>query len=87
MYKIQASENFEKKMKKLMKKDKLRYERVRKKILEICKEPHAYEPLGNVMAGVLHVHVDPFVFTFKIDEANKTIQCLDFDHHDKIYKN
>ena len=86
MYKPEPSPNFERKMKKLVKKDRLRYERVRKKIIEICEEPHHYEQLGNIMAGVLRVHIDPYVVTFKIDEANKIVQFLDFEHHDKVYR-
>ncbi|MFA6328387.1 MAG: type II toxin-antitoxin system RelE/ParE family toxin [Candidatus Micrarchaeia archaeon] len=74
-------------MKKLQKKDRLRYERVAKKIIEICDEPHHYESLGNVMAGMFRVHIDPFVLTFEIDEARKIVRFLNFDHHDKIYKN
>lgn len=87
MYSVEPSRNFEIKMKKLMKKDRLRYARVRKKVLEICEEPGRYKPLGNVMAGVLRVHIGPFVLTFEIDEKNKVVRFLDFDHHDKIYKN
>ncbi|MFH0818016.1 MAG: type II toxin-antitoxin system RelE/ParE family toxin [Candidatus Micrarchaeota archaeon] len=87
MYRAEPSPNFERKMKKLMKRDRLRYERVRKKIIEVCEEPHRYEPLGNVMAGTRRVHIDPYVFTFEIDETTKTVRLLDFDHHDKIYKN
>lgn len=86
MYKPEPSRDFGGKMKKLLKKDRLRYERVRKKIIEICEEPHHYEPLGNVMAGVMHVHIDPYVVTFKIDEANKIVRLLDFEHHDKVYR-
>jgi len=74
-------------MKKLRKKDNLRFERVCKKMDEILQDPHHYKPLGNELAGVLRVHIDPFVFTFKIDEENKIVRFLDFDHHDKIYKN
>ena len=74
MYKAEPTRNFEKKMKKLMKKDRQRYERVRSKIIGICEEPHHYKPLGNAMAGVLRVHIDPFVFTFEIDEERKTVR-------------
>jgi len=86
MYSPDSTPKFLKKMNKLMKKDRLRYERVKKKSSEICNDPHHYEPLSNVMAGILHAHIDPFVLTFKIDEANKKVVFLDFDHHDKIYK-
>ncbi len=87
MYRAEPSPNFERKMKKLMKKDRLRYERVRKKTIEICEEPHHYEPLGNKMAGVRRAHLDPFVLTFEIDEERMVVRLIDFDHHDKVYKN
>jgi len=87
MYSAEPSPLFEKKMKRLRKKDGLRYERVRKKIIEICAEPHRYTALGNVMAGLMHVHIDPYVVTFAIDEPRKLVRLIDFDHHDKVYKN
>jgi len=87
MYSAEPTPNFERKMRKLRKKDPLRYERVRKKSIEICEEPHHYEPLGNVMAGERRVHIDPFVLTFEVDEQRKIVRFLDFDHHDKVYKN
>lgn len=87
MYRAEPSPNFERKMKKLRKKDHLRYERVRKKTIEICEEPHHYEPLGNKMTGIRRVHLDPFVLTFSIDEERNVVRFLDFDHHDKAYKN
>ncbi len=55
-------------MKKLKKKDRPRFEGIDKKTEEILQEPHHYEPLGNVMAGISRVHIDPFVLTFRIDE-------------------
>jgi mRNA-degrading endonuclease RelE of RelBE toxin-antitoxin system len=87
MYKSEPGPVFDRIMRKLRKKDRQRYNRVAKKIIEICEEPHHYEPLGNVMAGTFRVHIDPYVLTFEVDEAKKIVRFLDFDHHDKIYKN
>jgi len=87
MYSPSGEPKFLAKMKKLKKRDRLRFERIDKKTEEILQDPHHYEPLGNVMAGIFRVHIDPFVLTFRIDEENKKVVFLDFDHHDKIYKN
>ncbi len=87
MYAPSESEIFHRKMAKLRKKDKVRLERLRKKMDEILHEPHHYEPLGNVMAGPFRVHIDPYVLTFGIDEARKVVRFIDFDHHDKVYRN
>ena len=87
MYLSAESETFKKKMRKLRKKDSARLMRVRKKMEEILKSPHSYRPVGNVMAGVIHVHVDPYVITFRIEEASKTVVFLEFDRHDRIFRN
>lgn len=81
------SHMFLQKMKKLRRKDRLRFERIDKKTEEILQNPHHYKPLGNVMAGVLRVHIDPYVLTFEIDEARKVVRFIDFEHHDKAYQN
>ena len=87
MYARDFSQTFMRKMKKLAKKDKVRHERTMNKIDEIVENPESYKHLGNVMAGISRAHIDPYVMTFEIDEPNKSIIFLDFDHHDKIYKN
>jgi len=87
MYKSEPTPLFAKKIRKLLKKDNLRYERVRRKAIEICDDPHRYKPLGNVLSGVFRVHIDPYVLTFEVHEARKVVRFIDFDHHDKIYKN
>jgi mRNA-degrading endonuclease RelE of RelBE toxin-antitoxin system len=74
-------------MKKLAKKDRVRFERVRKKVGEILQNPNSYEPLGNIMAGTRHAHIDPYVLVFRVDEAARKVIFLDFDHHDRIYRN
>jgi len=36
--------------------------------------------------GIYRVHIDKsFVLTYEIDEKNKTVKLLDYEHHDKIY--
>jgi YafQ family addiction module toxin component len=87
MYLPYHTEAFKRKMRKLRKKDRLRFDRVAKKIEEIMENPHVYKPLGNELAGRRRVHFDPFVLVFRIDEENKMVRFLDYDHHDKIYKN
>ncbi|HIH30458.1 TPA: type II toxin-antitoxin system mRNA interferase toxin, RelE/StbE family [Candidatus Micrarchaeota archaeon] len=87
MYLPEDTPNFKQKAKKLKKKDKPRFERLMKKINEILEEPNHYEPLSNKMSGVRRAHLDPFVLTFSVDENRRVVRFLDFDHHDKIYKN
>ena len=87
MYRPEDTLTFRAKMKKLRKKDWPRFESVRRKMDEILADPHHYKPMGNVMAGERRVHIDPFVFTFDIDDTRQVVRFIDFDHHDKIYRN
>ncbi len=87
MYSPETTETFRAKMKKLAKRDKPRYEMAMGKIEDILKNPQSQKPLGNVIAGVRRAHIDPYVLTYDINEERKTVRFLDFEHHDKIYKN
>ncbi|MBS3098413.1 hypothetical protein J4209_06485 [Candidatus Woesearchaeota archaeon] len=38
------------------------------------------------MHGARRVHIDKsFVLTYEVDEDNKIVRVLDYDHHDSIY--
>ncbi len=84
-YGIESLSGFDKKLKKLAKKDRLQYERIRDKVEEITREPHRYKPLGNVMAGKRRIHFGSFVLVFSIDEEKRLVILEDFEHHDKAY--
>jgi len=73
------------KIKKLQKKDSFMFKRLRKKIEEIIQNPEHYKPLRYGMRGIRRVHLGPFVLIFTINEEEKVVEFLDFDHHDKIY--
>jgi mRNA interferase RelE/StbE/toxin YoeB len=71
---------------KLSKKDRKIMQTINKKVNEILKNPHHFKPLRGDMAGVRRVHIEKsFVLLFDVDEINKRVRLLDFDHHDKIY--
>ncbi len=71
---------------KLSKKDKKQLEIIHKKVEEIRENPHHYKPLRGDKVGTREVHIDKsFVLTYEIDEQNKVVKLLDYDHHDKIF--
>jgi len=87
MYSFERSEEFDKILKKLMKRDKIRYESAIKKIGEVCQTPQHYKNLQHDLKEFKRVHIDSsFVIVFKVDENNKTVRFEDLDHHDVIYK-
>ena len=82
-YIIEFSSEFQKSMKKLKKKDKVLFEQIQKKIIEIIENPEHFKPLKNVLAGFRRIHFGSFVLIFKIEE--NTIRIISLDHHDKAY--
>lgn len=84
-YALDIAEEVDKKFSKLAKKDRKQLEMINKKIIQIQENPYHHKPLRGDMHGSRRVHVGSFVLTFEIDEENKIIRILDYDHHDYIY--
>ena len=86
-YELDLSDKIYKIFTKLKKREVKRMKIINKKVQQILKDPHHFKPLKKEMSGVREVHIEKsFVLTYKIDEENKIIRLLDFDHHDKIFK-
>jgi len=66
-----------------MKKDKVLFEQIQKKLLEIVNNPEQYKPLKNIFAGYRRVHFGSFVLIYKIKD--NIIKIISLDHHDKAY--
>lgn len=75
---------FEKRFKKLTKKDGLLKERIIRKIQEVINNPDIGEPKRHAFRGLRSVHIDPFVVAFVV--IKNTILLINFDHHDKVYE-
>jgi YafQ family addiction module toxin component len=91
MYSIITSDTLDKKLAKLVKKDKEQFEMIQKKVEEITNSDSiAIQHYKNLRAPLNHlkrVHIlKSFVLTFSVDEKNKTITLEDYEHHDKIYE-
>jgi len=82
-YQIKRDKQFEKSMKKLKKKNKLLFQRVNKKIIEIIQNPNRFKYLRNILAGYSRIQFGSFVLVFKIEE--NMIKFISLDHHDKSY--
>jgi len=85
-YVLDVSEEADRKFFKLAKKYPKRLEIINKKIAQILENPHHFKPLRGDMHGSRRVHIDgSFVLTFEVNEKEKIVRILDYDHHDKIY--
>lgn len=88
MYNFERSDKLIKILKKLYKRDKVRYEATLKKIDEIvhAENPHHYKNLSYDLKEFKRVHINShFVLVFKVDEKNKLIKFEDLQHHDAAY--
>lgn len=86
-YNLKVSEHIDKVFRKLSKKDKQALRVINKKVKKILEYPYHFKPLRGDMHGARRVHImKSFVLTYEIDEKNKVVKLLDYDHHDKVYK-
>ena len=74
---------FDKKFKKLTKKDGLLKERVIRKLQEISINPEIGEPKRHALKGLRSEHLDPFVIIYII--IKDIVLLINFDDHDKAY--
>lgn len=85
-YTLKISEKLDKKFGKLTKKDKKQMEAINKKVQQILENPYHFKALRGDLYEARRVHIEKsFILTYEIDEKNKVIRLLDYDHHDNIY--
>lgn len=82
-YTIEFSDEFDRSMKKLKKKDKVLFEQIQKKLIEIIGNPEHFKPLRNVLAGYRRIHFGSFVLIYTIE--SDVVRIISLDHHDKAY--
>ncbi len=87
MREFEIKPGLHKKLIKLSKKDKVKFEAVMKKIEEVVSSDDVehYKNLRNIMKDFKRVHIGHFVLVFSYDKANDFVSFQDYDHHDKIY--
>lgn len=85
-YSLKISEQLEKKLQKLAKRDKTQVIAIGKKVKQILQNPLHFKPLRGDMFGARRVHVaKSFVLTYDVDEEGRIVKLLDYDNHDNIY--
>ena len=86
MYFLATKPDVDKIFSKLAKKNPKQLQVIFKKIEQIVENPYHFKPLKGDMHGARRVRIDKsFVLIYEIDEKNKVVRILDYDHHDKIY--
>jgi len=87
VYRLAVKENLDKKFKKLQKLNKETLRLIDRKVQDILEKPYRFKPLRKPLQNKRRVHIGgSFVLIYEINEKEKIITLLDFDHHDNIYK-
>ncbi|MBU3967484.1 MAG: type II toxin-antitoxin system RelE/ParE family toxin [Euryarchaeota archaeon] len=85
-YRIVAHPGVQKEIEKLYKKDKVRYEHLKKRLKILAEQPEIGKPLRNVLKGKRRIQIGSFVLIYKIDKNDNKITLFSFEHHDNAYK-
>lgn len=86
MYKFSIVGNAHKAISKLRKKNRIKYEQLKRKVKQICENPYFGKPLKSTMRGMWRTHIGEHVLIYGIDEINKIVKILRYTHHDKVYQ-
>ena len=87
MYKLAVKESLDRKFKRLRTKDKELLGLIEKKVKEVLADPYRFKPLRKPLQNKRRVHVGgPFVLIYEIEEKERLVTLLDFDHHDNVYR-
>jgi len=84
-WRAKFSVEFSRKQKKLKKHPEL-HKLLKRKIAEILEKPFLGKPLRYVLKGKRRVHLGSYVLIYRVDECDRIIIFLDFDHHNNIYR-
>ncbi len=86
-YSLRVKPHLVKVFEKIAKRDPVQHEAIQKKVKQILGDPHHFKPLHGAMKNKFRVHImRSFVLVFAIIENEKTVELLDYDHHDNIYQ-
>ena len=87
MYNLAVKESLDGKLKKLKKKDREMMVLIDRKVQQILYDPYRFKSLREPLQNKRRVHVGgPFVPIYEINEEERMLTLLDFEHHDNIYK-
>jgi YafQ family addiction module toxin component len=87
MYQLAVKEKLDKKFKNLQKKDKEMLRLIERKVQEILDNPYRFKPLRKPLQNKRRVHIGgAFVLVYEVNEKEKMVTLMEFDHHDNVYK-
>jgi YafQ family addiction module toxin component len=87
VYKLAIKKSLDEKFNKLKKKNREMLVLIDRKVQEILDNPYRFKPLRKPLQNKRRMHVGgSFVLIYEVNEDEKIVTLLDFDHHDNVYK-
>jgi len=87
LYRLDIADDVYKRLSKLNAKDPELLRKIYKKVGQIRRYPYHFKPLRSPFQNKRRVHVGgSFVIIYEIEETEKLIKLIAFDHHDKAYR-
>jgi addiction module RelE/StbE family toxin len=84
-FRVEPEPDVEATLRKLAKKDPVRFEQVAKKLRELADNPEMGKPLKNPLKGSRRLHIGHYVLIYKINKKEQLIFLADYAHHDEVY--
>ncbi len=91
MFVVEFEDELKGVLKKLLKRDKQKYEQILKKIYEITASDFEtidhYKNLRHDLSNYKRVHIgENFVLTFRVFKTERIVRFIRFRHRDDVYK-
>ena len=84
-FRVAPEPDVEAALRKLAKKDPVRFGQLEKKLLELADNPEIGKPLRKPLHGSRRLHIGHYVLVYKIDLKKQVIVLTDYAHHDEVY--
>jgi len=86
MYSVAVRPDLKRKFHKLSRKDPRQFGVLRRKIIEILKDPHRFKNLKAPLNDWKRVRIQfKFILIFSINEESKKVTLELYEHRDKVY--
>ena len=86
VYGLEIPPDIEKNFNRLLKKDRALWGRIEKLLDEILQRPNEIgSPKKYRLKGYRGHHMGPFVLLWSVDEKDKKVRIVLFEHHDDAY--
>jgi len=86
MYRIIIEPTLVRMLRKLRAKDRKQWQAILAKAFDIAKDPHRYKNLRKPLQDLKRVHIESsFVLLFEVNEKDRTVTLVTYEHHDNVY--